>query len=88
HDDQVNEVLRHLAQKVANSLQDKNIQGQTVTLKFRYGNFETTTRQRALKDPINSYDDIYFHAQDLWEQYGDVSQGVRLLGITLSDLLT
>ena len=41
-----------------------------------------------MKDPINSYDDIYFHAQDLWEQYGDVSQGVRLLGITLSDLLT
>ena len=28
----------------------------------------------------------YFYALDLWQTYGDVSQGIRLLGITVSDL--
>lgn len=37
-------------------------------------------------DPIKAADEIYFYAVDLYREYGQSDQGVRLLGITVSDL--
>jgi DNA polymerase-4 len=86
HDNEVEETLRKLAGSVSKAMKDKGVHGKVVTLKFRDADFTTVTRQRSLVDPIVDTADIYFYAADLWQEYGDVSKGVRLLGITLSDL--
>lgn len=85
-DEEVEGLLRQLAQSVSEALQQKGRHGKVVTLKLRYGDFRTMTRQQSLLDPIHTYADIYFYASELWQEYGDASQGVRLLGITVSDL--
>lgn len=86
HDNEVEETLRKLANSVSDALREKGMHGKVVTLKFRNADFETVTRQMSLVDAISDSQDIYFYALDLWQTYGDVSQGIRLLGITVSDL--
>ncbi|MDO4670493.1 MAG: DNA polymerase IV [Aerococcus sp.] len=81
---QISETLRQLSRQVAEHVTKRHLHGQVVTLKFRYSNFQTSTRQLSLKQAIQSYEDIYFYAQRLWDNYGDAMQGVRLLGVTLS----
>jgi len=82
----VGEALRKLSRNVADSLKEKEMHGKVVTLKFRYADFKTNTRQQSLSTPIQDYDDIYYYAQALWDNYGDVSRGVRLLGVTVGHL--
>lgn len=86
HDNEVEETLRKLANSVSDALGKRDMHGKVVTLKFRNADFETVTRQTSLVDAISNSQDIYFYALDLWQTYGDVSQGIRLLGITVSDL--
>lgn len=86
HDNQIEEHLRKLASAVSESLRGKDLHGKVVTLKFRDVDFTTTTRQQSLVDPIIDGMTIYFYALDLWQTYGDASKGIRLLGITVSDL--
>lgn len=86
HENDVEETLRKLANSVSDALREKGMHGKVVTLKFRNADFETVTRQTSLVDAISDSQDIYFYALDLWQTYGDVSQGIRLLGITVSDL--
>lgn len=85
-DEEVESVLRHLAQSVSVALAKKGRHGKVITLKLRYGDFRTMTRQKSLLDPIHTYENIYFHALELWQEYGEAAQGVRLLGVTISDL--
>ncbi|KAA9302133.1 MULTISPECIES: DNA polymerase IV [Aerococcus] len=86
HDDEVRQQLQRLAAEVSQSAEDKGLHGLVVTLKFRYPDFATMTRQRSLQRPIYDAEEIAFHAEDLWEEYGQVDQGIRLLGVGLSEL--
>ncbi|MDO4680097.1 MAG: DNA polymerase IV [Aerococcus sp.] len=81
---EISDILRQLSRQVAQHVTKRHLKGQVVTLKFRYSDFQTNTRQISLKQPIHQYEDIYFHAQRLWDNYGDATLGVRLLGVTLS----
>lgn len=86
HDDDIESTLRLIAQKVSEALAKKALHGKVVTIKIRYADFTTLTRQKSLIDPIKTADEIYFYAVDLYREYGQSDQGVRLLGITVSDL--
>ena len=59
--------------------------GRTVTLKLRYGTFQTLTRRRTLAEPTQIDETIYRTALELLEQQG-AGGGVRLLGVTVSQL--
>ncbi|MCY7350030.1 MAG: DNA polymerase IV [Cytophagaceae bacterium] len=62
------------------------IYGRTVTLKVKYGDFQQITRSRTTFSPIVDkpfFDKITF---DLLEQLLPVPKGVRLLGVSLSNL--
>lgn len=85
-DDQVEEELKHLAESVANSLRKHKKHGQVVVLKIRYGDFTTLTRQKKLAEFINSSEDLYWEAMELWQEHGDIDKEIRLLGITVSQL--
>lgn len=85
-EDDVSETLRRLSRSVADHVAQKKVFGEVVILKYRYVDFTTATRQVSLTAPISTYEDIYPEAQSLWDNYGDVTRGIRLLGVTLGRL--
>jgi DNA polymerase IV len=78
-------VLMGLAERIGYRLRREKLMARTVTLKLRYGTFQTLTRRRTLSEATQVDDILYRVAVDLLMQQ-DLSAGVRLLGITASQL--
>jgi DNA polymerase IV len=78
------EALR-LADGVANRLREAGLAGRTVTLKVRFASFETITRSRTVPVPVDAGPAIARVAVELLEAV-DTSPGVRLLGVSVSNL--
>ncbi|ANK59196.1 DNA polymerase IV [Loigolactobacillus backii] len=85
-EDQVTTELHFLARKVAANLVKLQKHGKTVVLKVRNRNFETTTKRLTSSEYVLDETTIYADAQQLWDEIGDLSEGVRLLGITVTNL--
>lgn len=62
------------------------MKGNVVTLKIRYNNFETLTRQQKLDKWIDADGLIFQKAIELFEDYGDFNQPIRLMGVSISGL--
>lgn len=80
--------LKHFCEQVALALAQKNLQAKTVVLKMRNQDFVTTTKRFTLAEYIFKATDILKVAQDLWQQYGTLKEGIRLLGVTVTGLLS
>ncbi len=78
------EALR-LSDGVANRLREADVAGRTVTLKVRFTSFETITRSRTLPRPVDSGAAVARMATELLDAI-DPSPGVRLLGVSVSNL--
>lgn len=78
------EVLR-MADAVAARLRAAGTAGRTVTLKVRYGDFTTLTRSRTSRAPLAGARDLAAAATTLLDGV-DVTPGVRLLGVSVSNL--
>lgn len=80
--------LRELARDVAKSLQKNQKHGQTVVLKVRTTDYETKTKRKTFDEFLDTEEDIYFHAFDIWQSMmnGKEVFQVRLLGITVTNL--
>lgn len=78
--------LRIHAERVADILKKKHLQGKTITLKIRYADFLTITRQKTLPKFVSTAQDIYDNIFEIWEQIDDFKNGLRLVGITISSL--
>ena len=74
-----------MADSVANRLRDARLSGRTVTIKVRFGDFSTITRSHTLPSPVDSGPTIARAAVELLDQV-DVSPGVRLFGVGVSNL--
>lgn len=85
-EEQVIAQLRELSESVARSLKKNQKHGKTVVLKIRNTDYETVTRRRTLPEYVNISTDIFFHASMIWEELGDLTTGIRLLGITVTNL--
>ena len=83
--DDMRTALMELAERVGYRLRREKTAGRTITLKLRYGTFQTLTRRRTLAEPTQIDETIYRTAVELLEQQG-AGAGVRLLGITVSQL--
>lgn len=79
------ELLR-LSDEVAWRLRRHHLRARTVTLKLRYADFSTLTRQTTLSDPTDSGPVIDAHAAVLLEQAWD-RRPVRLIGVGGSNLV-
>lgn len=84
---EIKAALDHLAEKLAEGCQAKNIEGKTVNLKIRYSDFTTYTRSRTLGGYFNDFDTLQQLAYEILESLED-RQPVRLLGLGLSNLNT
>ena len=73
--------LWKMSNGVAEDLKRTGLAGGTVSIKLRYGDFTTLTRQMALAVPTDEAIDIYRAALVLFERAWDPGRPVRLLGV-------
>ncbi|MBF0380796.1 MAG: hypothetical protein HQL69_07250 [Magnetococcales bacterium] len=59
--------------------------GKTLTLKVKFANFRQITRSRTLDHPIQGVSEIMSWTRYLFAPMEIPSQGVRLLGLTISN---
>lgn len=59
----------------------------TITLKYRYSNFETHTSARTLVNPTSDETTILSNARELLHEKWDRSRPIRLVGITCGRLV-
>ena len=78
--------LSGLAQRVVHSLGKHQKVGKTIVVKIRYADFQTLTKRRTLDVPTDDEEVILRIATDIVDQVGELDRGVRLLGITLTNL--
>lgn len=77
--------LNKLTHKVAENLKIKNLQCFTLTLKIRYDNFETITRQVKMTKATNEEKVMMGFIWKLWEEHGQLNHDIRLLGVSASN---
>ena len=78
--------LRELAKDVEKSLKRAQLHGQTVVLKVRDKEYETFTKRVTIRDYIDDDETIYFYAKQIWDTFDLLERGIRLLGITVTNL--
>ncbi len=78
------EVLQSLSTEVAEMLHDEKLLGRTVTLKLKYDDFTSITRQQSIKECIDSGDIIYRVASELMKKTEAGKRKVRLIGVSVS----
>ena len=74
-----------LASRVSANLIDKQLKAFTVTIKIRYDDFETVTRQSKTDEAINKEADLLDVVSDLWQIHGHLDKTIRLLGVSVSN---
>jgi DNA polymerase-4 len=79
-------VLRTLAYRVAEALDEHGTGGRTVTLKVKYADFTSITRSITLGGPVGDAEIILMHAESLLKKTEAGIKKVRLLGISISSL--
>ena len=75
-----------LAEDVARTLRVEGLAGRTVTLKVRYGNFRTLTRNLILQAPANAGAVLHRAAARQLDRIGVPIPPVRLVGVSISGL--
>jgi DNA polymerase-4 len=75
-----------MADAVASRLRSGGLSGRTVTLKVRFHDFSTITRSRSLPGPVDTGPAVARAAVELLGSV-DVTAGVRLLGVGVSNLV-
>lgn len=81
-------VLTGLCEQTARRLRHGNLVGKTVTLKIRFSDFATVTRQDTVGHPTEDAGEIYEIASRLLELEREVDErSVRLLGVGVTSLL-
>ncbi|MEM1024636.1 MAG: DNA polymerase IV [Myxococcota bacterium] len=83
--DEIEAVIRRLAQEVAAALHKRRLEGRTVVLKVRYANFKTVTRSRT-QAHVSDEAEITRLALRLLEDTEAGRRPVRLLGVSVSGL--
>ncbi|KMY54689.1 DNA polymerase IV [Bacillus sp. FJAT-27231] len=79
-------VLQKLSERVAARLQKKEVLGTSISIMIRYKDWKTITRSKRLAEPTQNTSAILEEAKCLFLKHWN-GNGVRLLGITLSDLV-
>lgn len=78
-------VLSGLVQEVVQTLRNKHLKANVVSIKLRYGDFSTVTRQVTVPTPTNLQNEVDRIARDLLVELNPIV-GVRLIGVGLTQL--
>lgn len=80
----IQDALAHVCAIVWSRAVKQEARGRTVTLKLRYGDFQTITRAKTLPAPVADAASLLAASQSILAPLLPVSKGIRLLGVTLS----
>lgn len=84
--DQVTTQLRQLAESVESALKKVQKHGKTVVLKVRYADYTTVTKRQTLPEYVSKKEELFYQANLIWEEILGLDEGIRLLGITVTNL--
>jgi DNA polymerase-4 len=85
----VEPILFQQVEQVGRRLRKSGMLARTVSLKIRYGDFETITRSSTLDEPTSGTAELWQAAKVLFERWCEASfQPVRLIGMSASQLTT
>lgn len=82
----VRRVLFDQAEQVGGRLRRQEFQAQGVTVKIRFGDFETITRSTTLPDPTDITMELWETARNMFDAWAANFQPVRLIGMTAERL--
>lgn len=80
------QTLLRLSAGICQRLSKKGLSGKTITLKLRYSDFTTITRQTTLREALEDESDIFRVAQKLLRKFRDPKRKIRLIGVSISSL--
>ncbi len=80
----IEKILFELTGKVCQTLRNNNWQASTITLKFRYSDFQTIARSKTIKPPTDDDKVVYNIAFGLMQKAYVRKTAVRLIGIGVS----
>ncbi len=80
----VERTLLGLCDGVARAVRRKHLAGRTIQLKYRWDGFETHTRQKTLRQPAMTTEEIWPVARDLFRSADEPSRRIRLIGIGMT----
>jgi DNA polymerase-4 len=75
-----------IADELYRRMKKYNIYGRTVTLKLKYADFTSITRSKSVNHIITSFDDLQEIKAEIFDNLESEAQGVRLLGLGISNL--
>ncbi|MCA9984656.1 MAG: DNA polymerase IV [Anaerolineales bacterium] len=84
--DYLRDRLQSMSISLGESLQGRELVAHTVTVKFRWSDFTTFTRQRSVVVGIDDGDEIYRLAEAIWQENWPPGQRMRLLGVGVSKI--
>lgn len=83
----VRRVLLGLVEKTARRLRAAGFRSRGLTLKIRFGNYETITRSRTFAEPTDATDELWREAKAGFDSWANPSfRPVRLIGISAGHL--
>ncbi|WP_312541334.1 DNA polymerase IV [Enterococcus sp.] len=85
-EEQVVSQLRSIAGEVAEALKRTQRHGKTVVLKVRYTDYSTITKRVTLPVYVHKKEQLFSEASLIWEEVLGLEKGIRLLGITVTNL--
>ena len=78
--------MDRISQTVWRRIEEKEIKGRTVTLKVKYRDFQIVTRAKSLDRNVAGREEFLELGVTLLRTLLPVAKGIRLLGLTLSNL--
>jgi DNA polymerase-4 len=81
--EQLETVLRRLAEGLCTQLRDKDVRGRNVAIKVRLDDWTTVTRARTIAEPTNDAETVVGVALELFRAYAP-PRPVRLLGVRVA----
>lgn len=79
--------LKKVAYQISEALKKRNLIAKTINIKIKYADFEVAVRSETISDMTNDPNMIYFIAKKLLLKNLNRDKKVRLLGISLSNLM-
>lgn len=80
------EYLSTISFKVAKRIRKENKYAKVVCVILKDSNFRRYSHQKKLKNPVNSFEDIYKYSKEILNEFY-TGENVRLIGIRLDDLV-
>lgn len=77
------EYLYDFSKEISNQLIRQNLEGKTITVKFKTEDFQSHTRSKTLNFYTNNFQDIYKVCEEILNNE-EINEYIRLIGVTVS----